>query len=1017
MGCGSSVVVEPGGYDDQPPIREKTLKKRMAGPSRARKLTLTFLAPTATDAQAAYKHLLGHLSELQEYCKTQSITLSVKNSTLAKLKDPVWRINKSDYFICILGKDDSATEDARPDEAVKIAHLESPGEEVARDDLRRRQRVINTFYYHMNPDGTERYRCSYFGDHEELVRSFMSDMMKVIASDFPKAVRQTLNLVYAPVRLVHDSYLDARTVLLRNQRDVFKEELAQMRAYIHDQQKTQPFVVTGLSGMGKTSLLALFVHDILSKAGELKKPSLVRKASSNVLRAGGDNDNTPTRRPSRAMSRALRDASQRNAKMAQTKRLESSAKNGKNSPEGSPAPNRSHRDAEFEEGLDPTDPSSKKHPTTIITHAVGSSTQSTRPLAMLRRIMRALKHYAHIVEYTIPHKMEEVVSQFPLWLEEAASRLESYLIIVIDGIDFLDPQTEAGTETDNMEWLPHYLPPGVKIILSATKGSVHGKALLRKRCPSLEIQPLFGNARKSVILSIAAGMNYADISPEIVARLMSLPCGSSPLVLETLIREIQITGSPDVQFPPSPLLRLGSKSRSNSPSPVRRIASDHSMPIHGRRRKKNRASQLGQSMHKSVTALNDLEDESNIAAADSDDDSDDIADTALRNSPNVADSGRASPTINSSMDRGVSDTVSNNSPTSLLSDAKDMDPADVIHGTIAKVIRQLEIKYSGGAVDLDENDINSSIVAKTLCYLYASNVGLLEDELLNLPTMPAALGRDVLQDLHAHGIVSGFSSKPNAPGSPVVAHVNPNSARARVMASGRLTVQTGDNGEVKTQQSVALLINLASPYVRNVVHARCLARNATQAKEIHSTLGECFERRDQVHARTLDELPYHLAQCEALPRLRRYMGALNVYREFVTEARVFEFYIYWNVIAKAQRADEVMTLNLPQSNGMHAPVIGEGGEVLDLDPKDRLRLGRAAHLRGLQVRTPDSVVGRGIDSPCSIPSPLQSGNWNHHKRSPSPMLQHSLSGVSAATGTTDSDPDVVMVGDDGNYDF
>ncbi|KAF0682547.1 Aste57867_25345 [Aphanomyces stellatus] len=115
----------------------------------------------------------------------------------------------------------------------------------------------------------------------------------------------------------------------------------------------------------------------------------------------------------------------------------------------------------------------QSNPEVIFQHYCGCSYESVKLSVFLFRLMYHIKAAFSLRDFELPHEHEEEKLKFSLArCLEGANRTTAQtngkrknIIIVLDGVDNL--RTEDGGES--LSWLPNTLPPGVRILLSATK--------------------------------------------------------------------------------------------------------------------------------------------------------------------------------------------------------------------------------------------------------------------------------------------------------------------------------------------------------------------------------------------------------------------------------------------------------------------------------------------------------------------------------------------------------------------
>ncbi|HHL32770.1 MAG TPA: DUF4062 domain-containing protein [Desulfobulbaceae bacterium] len=176
-----------------------------------------------------------------------------------------------------------------------------------------------------------------------------------------------------------------------------------------------------------------------------------------------------------------------------------------------------------------------QHPNTfLLPHFIGSSTDSTDYGAMLRRIMSEIKE-RYDLQNEIPDTIEELRLQFPNWLSMAAAR--GRFVLVIDGLNQLE-------DTDNapdLIWLPGFIPPEIRLILSTLPGRSLDE-LNKREWPTMQVQLLEPKERYQLIREYLFKLYSKRLPPELVEHISSQPQCANPLFLRALLEELRIFG-------------------------------------------------------------------------------------------------------------------------------------------------------------------------------------------------------------------------------------------------------------------------------------------------------------------------------------------------------------------------------------------------------------------------------------------------------------------------------------------
>lgn len=124
----------------------------------------------------------------------------------------------------------------------------------------------------------------------------------------------------------------------------------------------------------------------------------------------------------------------------------------------------------------------------IIEHYVGSTPGSGDHIEVIRRIMAEIRERYRLGEEiaATPEKIEE---EFPLWLAKVQ---REELVLVIDALDQLSERSRS------LNWLPEYIQPRVRLVVSTMEGTVLD-TLRTREWGELQVQPLSRADRVEVV--------------------------------------------------------------------------------------------------------------------------------------------------------------------------------------------------------------------------------------------------------------------------------------------------------------------------------------------------------------------------------------------------------------------------------------------------------------------------------------------------------------------------------------
>ena len=120
---------------------------------------------------------------------------------------------------------------------------------------------------------------------------------------------------------------------------------------------------------------------------------------------------------------------------------------------------------------------------------------------------------------------------------EAARRLKAHIVFVIDGINQLSPFNGALT----LDWMPTYLPPGIKMVVSMVADTESHAALMRRdpRPPMIEI-PALAEAERTEIVVRQLSEYRKKLTGAQMRLLLDKKESSKPLFLLTACEELRL---------------------------------------------------------------------------------------------------------------------------------------------------------------------------------------------------------------------------------------------------------------------------------------------------------------------------------------------------------------------------------------------------------------------------------------------------------------------------------------------
>jgi tetratricopeptide (TPR) repeat protein len=165
----------------------------------------------------------------------------------------------------------------------------------------------------------------------------------------------------------------------------------------------------------------------------------------------------------------------------------------------------------------------------IIRHFTGASAGASSSDEVLRHIMIEIKE-RYAIEDVIP--TENLQDEISAWFAKIPDGEK--LVLAIDAVNQL---TGIGPE---MHWLPEFIPPHVRLVISTTPETPLDE--LRKRnWQSLEIKPLSAEQRKRITHQFLEHY-HKHLSPDQLELIAEETKLESPLFLRTLLEELRIFG-------------------------------------------------------------------------------------------------------------------------------------------------------------------------------------------------------------------------------------------------------------------------------------------------------------------------------------------------------------------------------------------------------------------------------------------------------------------------------------------
>ncbi|MBI3259218.1 MAG: tetratricopeptide repeat protein [Ignavibacteriae bacterium] len=166
----------------------------------------------------------------------------------------------------------------------------------------------------------------------------------------------------------------------------------------------------------------------------------------------------------------------------------------------------------------------------IITHNIGITSTGNDHLDFIWRICSEIKQRYSLPD-EIPATAEQLEAKFPIWLARARGEK---LIILIDALDKLNGAPEQ------LRWLPEYLPPYIRLIVSAVE-SPELDILRSRNWREFKLLPLNKKERESLVKEFLASFGKS-LSLRQRQTIAADDKSSNPLFLRTLLEELRVFG-------------------------------------------------------------------------------------------------------------------------------------------------------------------------------------------------------------------------------------------------------------------------------------------------------------------------------------------------------------------------------------------------------------------------------------------------------------------------------------------
>lgn len=169
----------------------------------------------------------------------------------------------------------------------------------------------------------------------------------------------------------------------------------------------------------------------------------------------------------------------------------------------------------------------------LIMHFIGATPYSADWMAMIRRIMGEFKRHFNI-EGDIPDKPDEIKMAFANWLHMASAK--GKVILILDAINQLEDRDGALDIT----WIPPYIPPNIRIMVSTLPGRSL-EEIERRAWQTLMVEPLHKEKKKEIITAYL-NQYSKKLKKEQSEIIADAPQTANPLFLRALLEELRLYG-------------------------------------------------------------------------------------------------------------------------------------------------------------------------------------------------------------------------------------------------------------------------------------------------------------------------------------------------------------------------------------------------------------------------------------------------------------------------------------------
>ncbi len=171
-----------------------------------------------------------------------------------------------------------------------------------------------------------------------------------------------------------------------------------------------------------------------------------------------------------------------------------------------------------------------RHDAFVVTHFVGASATASGANDIIRHVMTEIKDRYSLTD-EIPSEDSRLREEFPLWLAKAQGEK---LVLAIDALNQL-PLVD-----NELGWLPEFIPPNVRLVLSTTEGISYDN-LHKRAWQEVEVKPLDNAMRRNIAVDFLSKY-HKTLTDEQFAMIANQAACESPLFLRTVLEELRVFG-------------------------------------------------------------------------------------------------------------------------------------------------------------------------------------------------------------------------------------------------------------------------------------------------------------------------------------------------------------------------------------------------------------------------------------------------------------------------------------------